>query len=250
MKKPQTSRSALMVVLCVVSTFVAVCEDLPLLGESGSQTNQQLSSSGHKLVVLLDTNPHQKKVLTVELALAEGIIQKLDQPGNAFSVITFGSKMPTLLKPGATADEAIAALQGATLEQTKEKYFTVRFYDALNLAMNQLTDNARSKSLLVISEGNDYFPSKTFKETVARAQQLQIHCDVAMVSDHTFYGTKGIQRYGFDLRRLAGKTHGQYIEVGGKQKRVPRSVERLSEGILSRGPKSTSASLSPAVERR
>ena len=103
----------------------------------------------------------------------------------------------------------------------------------------QFTDNTRSNSLLVISEGNDYFPRKTFKETVARAQQVQAACDVAMVADHTFYDTKGIQRYGFELRRLAGKTHGQYIEVGGKQEKVARSAERLSEGILSRAPKST-----------
>ncbi len=126
-----------------------------------------------------------------------------------------------------------------TLERSREKYFSVHFYDALNLAISQFSDDSRSKSLLIISEGNDYFPHKTFKETIARAQQLQAACDVAMVADHTFYGTKGIQRYGFDLRRLAGKTHGQYIEVGGKQKKVPRSVERLSEGILSRALKST-----------
>ena len=175
----------------------------------------------------------------MELALAQGIIQRLHQPGNMFSVITFGSHPPTLLKAGVTADEAIAAIPDVTLEQTREKYVSVHFYEALNLAINQLTDDTRSKSLLVISEGNDYFPHKTFKETVARAQQLQAACDVAMVADHSFYGIKGIQRYGFDLRRFAGKTHGQYVEVGGKQKKVPRSVERLSEGILSRGPKPT-----------
>ena len=131
------------------------------------------------------------------------------------------------------ADEAIAMIRDVTLEQTREKYFSVHFYDALSLAISQFTDNTRSKSLLVISEGNDYFPRKTFKETVARAQQLQAACDVAMVADHTLYGTKGIQRYGFHLRRLAGKTHGQYIEVGAKQKRVARSVERLSDAILN-----------------
>jgi hypothetical protein len=197
---------------------------------------QRTSSSHHQVVVLLDINPHQKKVLSVELALAEGVVESLAQSGNAFSVITFGSQTPTLLKPDVTADEAITAIRDVTLEQTREKYFSVHFYDALHLAIDQFTDDTRSKSLLIISEGNDYFPHKTFKETAARAQQLQAACDVVMVADHSFYGTKGIQRYGFDLRRFAGKTHGQYIEVGGKQKKVPRSVERLSEGILSRLP--------------
>jgi len=220
----------------VVSLFLAllsVWAQSAVIGDESSLRQQQVSSSGHQMIVLLDTNPHQRNVLAVELALTEGIIQRLDQPGNTFSVITFGSHPPRLLKPGVIADEAIAAIRDVTLEQTREKYFSIHFYDALNLAMSDFSEDARSKSILVISEGNDYFPRKTFKQTVARAQRLQVACDVAMVADHTFYGTRGTPKYGFNLRALAGKTHGQYIEVGGKQKKVPRSVERLSEGILS-----------------
>jgi hypothetical protein len=92
------------------------------------------------------------------------------------------------------------------LEQTKEKPFPVHLYEALNLAFGQFTDHARPKSLLVISEGNDYFPGKTFKQTASQAQQLRVTFDIALVADHTFYGSKGLQRFGFDLRRLAGKT--------------------------------------------
>jgi|SRR5215472_11018234 len=197
-------------------------------------TAQDVPSAGHQVIILLDTNPHQKKVLPVELALAEGIIQKLSQPGNSFSVITFGSSPPSLLKSGVASDDAIAAIRGVTL-QTREKYFSVHFYDALTLGLGEFAGDARPKSLLVISEGNDYFPRKTFKETVAKMEQQQIACDAAMVASHSFYGTKGIQMYGFDLRRFVGKTHGQYVEVGGNQKKVPRSAEQLSEGILSRG---------------
>jgi hypothetical protein len=215
-----------------VLVVLAFCAKSPILGENVPQT-QRTSSSGHQLVVLLDVNANQRKVLPVELSLAEGVIQKLDQPGNVFSVITFGSQSPVLLKSGVHADEAVAAIRDVSVEQPTEKYSSVRFYDALSLAINQFTDDARRSSLLVISEGNDYFPRKTFKETVARAQQLQVTCNVAMVADHTFYGTKGLQRYGFDLRRFVGKTHGRYIEVGGRQKKVPPSVDRLSGSILA-----------------
>jgi hypothetical protein len=217
----------------VLLTALAVRAQSPLGGERWPHIQQPASLSGHQVVVLLDVNPHQTKVLPVELALAEGIIHNLDQPENAFSVITFGSQAPTLLKLRVTAHEAIAAIRGVAMEKTPEKYFSVQFYDALSLAISQFTDDTRSRSILVISEGNDYFPRKTFKETVAKAQQLQADCDVAMVADHSFYGTKGIQRYGFELRRFARKTHGQYIEVGGQLKKVPRSVERLSEGLLN-----------------
>jgi hypothetical protein len=233
MLKP-SSKSVCSTIVCVFLAALAIWGQSSQVGEK-SPVQQQASPSGHQLVILLDINPHQKKVLAVELALGEGIIQKLGQPGNAFTLITFGSQMPTLVKPGVTADEAMAAIRGVTVEHSKEKYFSVHLFDALNLGINQFADDTRSKSLLVISEGNDYFPSKTFQETVSRAQQLQAACDVAMVADHTFYGTKGLQRYGFDLRRLAGKTNGQYIEVGGKQTKVPRSAARFSQGILSRG---------------
>jgi hypothetical protein len=221
----------------LVAVVVYVFAAIAVWGQSTA--TQQVSSSDHQVVVLLDVNPHQRKVLPVELALAEGIINQLGQPENtfSFSVITFGSKSPILLKAVTSADEAISAIRDLTVEPAREKYFSVHVYDGLNLAMSQFTDRSSPKSLLVISEGNDYFPKGAFKETVAKAQQLGIACDVVMVADHTLYGGKGIQHYGTDLRRLAGKTHGQYMEVGGKQKKVPRTVERLSEGILIQKPK-------------
>jgi hypothetical protein len=230
----QVFKSGIPSVLCISLTVLAAWEPPTIIAQESALRQQQVSSAGHHLVVLLDINPHQKKVLNVEQALAEGVIQKLAQPGNTFSVITFGSQTPRLLKASVVADEAIAVIRDITIEQTKEKYFSVLFYDALRLAIGQFTDDAGSKSLLVISDANHYFPRKTFKETVVRARQLQAACDMAIVADHSFYGGR-VQRYGYELWGLARKTHGQYVEVGGKQKKIPRSVERLSEGILSRG---------------
>ncbi len=229
----QRSRLARLATLCI-STLLIVCADSFLWSKIEPQTKTQPSPSGLQLVVLLDTNPHQKKVLKVELTLAEKIIQQLNQPQNRFSVITFGSQSPILVKSVVPPAEAIAAVRDVRLEQTREKYFSVQLCDAVNLAFDQFTDDAGPKSLLVISEGNDYFPGKIFKHTVSRASRLRVTFEVAMVADHSFYGTKGLQRYGFDLRRLVGKTHGRYVEIGGKEKKIPRAVEQLSENILSR----------------
>lgn len=123
--------------VCVFLAGLAVSGQPPRTGDKSANSRQQASSSGCQVVVLLDINPHQKKVLPVELALAEGIIQKVDQPENVFSVITFGSQKPTLLRPRVTAEEAIAAIRGVTVEETREKYFSVHFYDALGLAISQ-----------------------------------------------------------------------------------------------------------------
>ena len=219
--------------VCGLIVMVAALGQSVALGQELAPTQRDVSASGHQVMILLDTNPHQKRVLAVELALAEGIVQKLQLPENVFSVITFGTQVPQLLRQVVAADEAIAAIRDVSIEQTNDKYFSVRSYDALNLAMNTFSTDTRSRALLIISEGNDHFPRKTFKETITRAQQLQVACDVAMVADHTLYGTKGLQRYGFHLRRLAAKTHGLYVEVGGNQKKVSGSIEELSRGIVS-----------------
>ena len=85
------SRLAGSAIVLLLSALLTVCARLPLRGDSEPQNSLRTSLSGHYLVVLLDINPNQKKVLPVELALAEGVIRKVGQPGNAFSVITFGS---------------------------------------------------------------------------------------------------------------------------------------------------------------
>jgi len=181
--------------------------------------------------VLVDINPHQQAVLPIELALAEGVIQKLDQAGSIFSVITFGSKSPILLKSGVPAKEAVAAIRDIGLGEQNAESLSVQLYDALNLAFGQFTDDAGANSLLIITEGNDGI-GKMFKQAVTRAQQLRAICNVAMVANHPLYGSKAIPRFGFYLRELAGKTHGRYIEVGDRPKKVPRSIDRVSASIL------------------
>ena len=215
----------------LLSALATLCSCLPLRGDSAIQSTLRTSSSDRHLVVLLDINPHQKKVLPVELALAEGVIQKLGQPGNVLSVITFGATPPTLLTSRVQANEAVAAIRDIGLGQPGDAYLAVQLYSALDLAFAQFTNEAGRNSLLVITEGNDG-RGKLFKQAVARAQQLQVICNVVMVADHTLYGSKAIQRYGFYLRELAGKTHGLYREVGDRQEKVTRCVERLSEVIL------------------
>ena len=131
----QRSRLARWAVFCL-STLPIVCAD-SVLGANGEQQMSPEPPSGQQLVVLLDVNPHQRKVLAVERTLAEKIIQKLNQPGNVFSVITFGTQSPVLMKAGAPPADAILAVRGVPLEHTKEKCFSVHLYEAVNLAFGQ-----------------------------------------------------------------------------------------------------------------
>jgi uncharacterized protein (DUF58 family) len=215
--------------------LLIVCADSSLRANNAQQSSVQPPSPGRELAVLIDVNPHQEKVLPVELDLAEGVVEELRQPGSTFTVITFGDDSPTVIKSRVDADEALAAIRAVRLGRPSDGYLSAQLYRALNLAFDQFPDDARPKSVLVITEGNDYPRGNALRKTVSRAQRSHVICNVAMVADHTFYGTKSIQKYGFFLRRLVGKTHGRYVEVGGEQKEVPHSVEQLSESIREQG---------------
>jgi hypothetical protein len=223
--------------LGLLSTLLTVFTGFTLQGEGAPQEGQHPILPRRQIVVLLDVNPNQKNVLPIEQTLAEGVVKKLGQPGNVFSVILFGTESPTALKSKVPADEAIATLRDVGLGRSVQQYLSVQFYAALSRAFDEFTDDTSPKSLLIITEGNDYPHSKAFNHAVARARQLQVTCNVAMVAEHTFYGSKSIQRYGSYLRRLAGTTHGRYVEVGRGQKRVSSSIGRLSDAMLSESPR-------------
>jgi hypothetical protein len=228
-RKPQRTSSA---ILLLLSMLLNVGTGFSLQAAGARQESPQATSQGHQIVLLLDVNPDQKNVLTIEKTLAEGVVKKLGESRSVFSIITFGAQAPTLLRSRVPMDEAVAALQEVRLGQPSGGYLSVELYNALDFALDQFTDDRRLKSLLVITEGNDYPRGETIKHVVSRALQLQVTCSVAMVAEHTFYGSKSIQKYGFYLRRLAGKTGGRYVEVGSGQKRVSSSIGPLSDRML------------------
>jgi hypothetical protein len=65
-----------------------------------------------------------------------------------------GSQPPALLKSAVQAGETLVAIRDVSLEQTSADYLFVRFHEALNLEFGQFTDDARPKSILMVSEGN------------------------------------------------------------------------------------------------
>jgi len=102
-------RHSLIVAFAFVFFVASALSQSASSGLEPSSMHDQISSSGHQVVERVDIKPHQKNVLAVELALAEGIIQKLNQPQNVFSGITFGVQTPNLLRQSVAADEAIAS---------------------------------------------------------------------------------------------------------------------------------------------
>jgi hypothetical protein len=215
---------------CLVPILANVSADSQLLSNNSPEENQPPSSL--QVVILLDTNPNQRKVFSLESGLATGVLDRLDHRDAAVSLITFGSGNPVLRTANAKPGEAIDAIKSVNLEQSGERYFSIHLYKALDLALDQFTDDARPKSLFIIAEGREDFGGKAFKQIISKARQLRVNCYVALVASHSLPGSKSILIYGFYLSDFARKTHGRCIEVGDRKKKLPRFVEQFSTDIL------------------
>lgn len=184
-----------------------------------------------QVAILIDTNPDQKNVMGLELSLAERVVRGLSRQGNRFSVISFGSEPPISLVDSAAPEDALTAIRNVKVDPPAHEYFSVHLYDALDLAVRNLAGNGTPRSVIVISEGDDLARGATFRSTLSLLQKQQVRCFVVLAADHSLYGSKGIQRYGFSLRKLARRTHGVYIEVGNNQNKLPLVVKRLSDRV-------------------
>ncbi len=204
------------------------------LGQNAPQGNPQ--PTAREVVILLDNNPNQRKVFPLESGLATGVLDRLDQGSATVSLITFGAGDPAVRSSNAKPSAVIDAIKNVNLEQTGERYFSIHLYNAIALALDQFTADARPKSLFIIAEGREDFGSKAFKQLASRARQIGVNCYVALVASHSLRGSKSILIYGFYLSDLARKTHGRCIEVGDRQKKLPRFVDRFSTDILEQIP--------------
>jgi len=75
-RRAQRTRSAVFVLL---STLLIVGTGLLLQTASARQESPRVIFPCHQIVLLLDVNPDQKNVLTIEKTLAEGVVKKLGQ---------------------------------------------------------------------------------------------------------------------------------------------------------------------------
>jgi hypothetical protein len=223
--------STRLAIVCLGPILASASTDSLLLPSKAQDENQQPSSL--QAVIVLDINPNQRKVFALESALATGILDHLAQRDAAVSLVTFGSQDPVLQIANARPSDAIDAIKSVNLEQSRERYFSIHMYETMDLALSQFKDDSRPKSLLIIAEGREDFGRKQFKQIVSRAHQLRVSCYVALVASHSLRGSKSILMYGFYLSDLARKTHGRCIEVGDRQKKLPRFVEQFSTDILN-----------------
>ena len=74
----------------------------------------------------------------LESALETGILDHLAQRDAAVSLVTFGSQEPVLRIANAKPRDAIDTITKVNLQQSREKYFAVHLYEAMDLALKNV----------------------------------------------------------------------------------------------------------------
>ncbi len=109
------------------------------------EDNQQ--SSPLEVVIALDVNPTRARCFALESALESaletGILDHLAQRDAAVSLVTFGSQEPVLRIANAKPRDAIDTITKVNLQQSREKYFAVHLYEAMDLALKMFKSEAK-----------------------------------------------------------------------------------------------------------
>lgn len=74
---------------CLVPILASGSADLQPLSNNSPEESQPPASL--QVVILLDINPNQRKVFSLESGLATGVLNHLDQRDATVSLITFGN---------------------------------------------------------------------------------------------------------------------------------------------------------------
>lgn len=179
------------------------------------------------IALVMDTGPDQSKVLGREKELASSLINKFSNSETKFSVIRAGYR-PTTLAVASARPTAATFVESIVAEPGKKS--AIAIYDAVALAIQELSTRSGIRVLIIIAEGNDSGSRTSYRELREAAEAQHVSCMTAIVTDHSTRGTKAILRYGWDLQELAGDTAGLFIE---NDKHVDRAVDRLQRAIKS-----------------
>jgi hypothetical protein len=83
------------------------------------------------------------RCFALESALETGILDHLAQRDATVSLVTFGSQEPVLRIANAKPSDAIDTITNVNLQQSREKYFAVHLYEAMDLALKMFKSEAK-----------------------------------------------------------------------------------------------------------
>jgi hypothetical protein len=187
-----------------------------------------------QVAVLIDSNFHQRKVLGLEQQTAAEMLSEFERRKAQALVMSYGAEIQS---SGKLTDEwpALKEFTGSLRVETDKHNETILLFDALKRAMEALGDGPGTKAVVVFAEGNDNGSSIGWKNVARLAQQDHIACYVVLFADHTFYGTKAIRHYGWDLVELAPKAGGGLWEAGDSPREAHKDAQQIKAALDTQG---------------
>jgi hypothetical protein len=204
-------------------------------GEKLQVVDGPKSAGPKQIAVLIDSNFHQRKVLPLEQKTAVELISEFEKEKAQGLVMSYGAEIHF---SGDLTDDwvSLRVFTDSVRVEADKHNKTVLLYDAMKRALKNLGDGPGTKAVVIFAEGNDYGSSVGWKSLIRLAHRAHIACYVVLFADHSFYGTKAIRHYGWNLVfEVAPKTGGKLWEVGDKSRKAHEAAQQLISALDSQG---------------
>jgi hypothetical protein len=195
-------------------------------GEKLQVVDGPKSAGPKRIVLLLDSNFHQRRVVALEQQTAVELLSEFEKEKAQALVMSYGAEIHS---SGELTDDwkRLKDFTGSLRTETDKHNETILLYDAMKRAFEKLNDAAATKAVVIFAEGNDYGSSIAWNGLARLAQRSHVACYVVMFASHSFYGSKSIRHYGWDLVELVPKTGGRLWEVGNNSRKAHRTAQQL-----------------------
>ena len=177
--------------------------------------------------LVIDAGPNQSAVLNREKDLASSLIAEFSDTRTEFIVIRAGYQATNMATTSA-GPVVMRSLQALNTETGKRSQIPI--YNAVALAIEELSSRPGIRVLMIIAEGNDSGSGITYKRLRASAQAQHVSVMTVLVAGHSARGSKAVLRYGWDLQSLASDTAGVFLD---NDRNTSRTLKRLIQTIRS-----------------
>jgi hypothetical protein len=202
-------------------------------GKKLQVVNGPKSAEPKQIVLLLDSNFHQRNVLPLEQQTAVEMLSEFEKEKARALVMSYGAEIHS---SGELTDDfaSLKNFTGSLQAETEKHNETVFLYDAMKRALENLRDGPGTKAVVIFAEGNDHGSTIGWASLARLAQRGHIACYVIMFADHSFYGRE-VRHYGYYLVALAPKTGGRLWEAGDIPRKAHEAAQQLILALDSQG---------------
>lgn len=226
---PHAPLSLRYLLLVVVFAFFETATSTALFGQDMKQVD---TKPRVLLAVLIDTSAHQKNVIEFAREAVDSVVNAFAGVATESFVIRYGDEVE-LLQDWSPVNPAPGKVSSRIeLDAQRGKNPQTLLYEALNVALLKLDtrNQANSKVLIVVGEGNNAGGGIKYSEIKKRAKLAHVQCFALLVADHNLMGGR-VRHYGFNLYDLASATKGEAYDVEDKRKNLDKAIRDVLKRV-------------------